>query len=207
MIEKIVGYAKQYQKNKRLKFASQYLVNDGSIFLDQFILNVHHPLPDKKYLIVGKDTMLDCQITFESSEGKVVIGDRCFIGASHLISRSQIIIEDDVFIAWGGYLYDHDSHSLDYAERENDIQQQLKDYRSNHNFILNKNWSVVNTKPIKIRANAWIGMNCTILKGVTVGEGAIVGAGSVVTKDVPAWSVVAGNPARFLKEIPLNLRK
>ena len=46
-----------------------------------------------------------------------------------------------------------------------------------------------------------IGMNCIILKGVTIGEGAIVGAGSVVTKDVPAWTVVAGNPAIFVKKI------
>ena len=44
-------------------------------------------------------------------------------------------------------------------------------------------------------------MNCIILKGVTIGEGAIVGAGSVVTKDVPAWTVVAGNPARVVKKL------
>lgn len=44
-------------------------------------------------------------------------------------------------------------------------------------------------------------MNVIILKGVTVGEGAIVGAGSVVTKDVPAWTVVAGNPAQIVKRL------
>ena len=44
-------------------------------------------------------------------------------------------------------------------------------------------------------------MNVIILKGVTVGEGAIVGAGSVITKDVPAWTVVAGNPARVIKTL------
>lgn len=45
-------------------------------------------------------------------------------------------------------------------------------------------------------------MNCIILKGVTIGKGAIVGAGSVVTKDVPAWTFVAGNPARVIKDLP-----
>ena len=44
-------------------------------------------------------------------------------------------------------------------------------------------------------------MNVIILKGVTIGEGAVVGAGSVVTKDVPAWTVVAGNPAKVVKEL------
>ncbi|MBK8021791.1 MAG: hypothetical protein IPK19_10285 [Chloroflexi bacterium] len=54
--------------------------------------------------------------------------------------------------------------------------------------------------PIRICDKAWIGFNAVILKGVTIGEGAIVGAGSVVTKDVPAWTVVAGNPARIIRE-------
>jgi len=53
--------------------------------------------------------------------------------------------------------------------------------------------------PGKRRAS--IGSNSTLLCGVTVGEGAIVGAGSVVTKDVPAYTVVAGNPARFLRKV------
>ena len=55
-------------------------------------------------------------------------------------------------------------------------------------------------KPIVIGANAWVAGWSIILPGVTVGEGAVVGAGSVVTKDVEPWSVVAGNPAKFIKK-------
>lgn len=57
------------------------------------------------------------------------------------------------------------------------------------------------TKPIVVRRNAWLGADVKVLAGVTIGENAIVAAGSVVTKDVPAGTVVAGSPARVLREI------
>ena len=55
--------------------------------------------------------------------------------------------------------------------------------------------------PTLVRRRASIGSNATILCGVTIGEGAIVGAGSVVTDDVPAYAIVAGNPARVLRRL------
>ena len=114
---------------------------------------------------------------------------------------------NNIFVAWGSYFYDHDSHPLDYKLRQEDITQQLLDYRNGVSFTKNKNWEAVNTAPIKICDNAWIGMNCIILKGVTIGEGAIVGAGSVVTKSVPPWTIVGGNPAKVIKEISIEKRK
>jgi len=54
-------------------------------------------------------------------------------------------------------------------------------------------------KPVEIKEDVWIGCNCIILPGITIGNGAIVAAGSVVTKDVPPYSIVAGNPAKLLK--------
>jgi acetyltransferase-like isoleucine patch superfamily enzyme len=59
-------------------------------------------------------------------------------------------------------------------------------------------WQLI---PTVVKRGASIGSNATILCGVTIGEGAIVGAGSVVTRDVPANTIVAGNPARILREI------
>ncbi|MDO4536329.1 MAG: sugar O-acetyltransferase [Clostridium perfringens] len=70
----------------------------------------------------------------------------------------------------------------------------------NHDFNPT-NRSATICKPIIIKDNVWIGINSTILQGVTIGENAIIGAGSVVTKDVEANSIVAGNPARFIKMI------
>jgi acetyltransferase-like isoleucine patch superfamily enzyme len=62
-------------------------------------------------------------------------------------------------------------------------------------------WSHSAMAPILIKRGAWVGARSIILKGVTVGEGAVVGMGSVVTSDVPPRTIVAGNPARVIREI------
>ncbi len=59
-------------------------------------------------------------------------------------------------------------------------------------------------KAVKIQKGAWIGMNCVVLKGVTIGENSIIGANSVVTKDVPPNTVAAGNPCKVVKSININ---
>ncbi len=56
-------------------------------------------------------------------------------------------------------------------------------------------------RPIRIEPNVWLGFDCVILPGVTVGEGSIAGARSVVNTDVPPYSVVAGNPARVIRRL------
>ena len=58
------------------------------------------------------------------------------------------------------------------------------------------------SRPIRLHDNVWIGFDVCVLPGVTIGEGSIVGARSVVTADVPAYTVVAGNPARVIRELP-----
>ncbi|KAJ0160988.1 Maltose O-acetyltransferase [Colletotrichum tanaceti] len=57
-------------------------------------------------------------------------------------------------------------------------------------------------KPIKIGADCWFGGSCIVLPGVTIGQGVTIGAGSVVTKDVPDFVAIAGNPARVIKDVP-----
>ena len=67
---------------------------------------------------------------------------------------------------------------------------------NNHDFY---DRQIITCKPVHIKKNVWIGVNVTILAGVTIGENAIIGAGSVVTKDVPNNVIVAGSPARVIK--------
>lgn len=187
-----------YHRNRQL--LSQY-ASIGTGTIDRgIIIRLDNP-EQRKYLTIGENCIVNGSFIFESTSGMVKIGNHSYIGGGTFISHSSIEVGDNVTFAWGGTFYDHDSHSLDYMKRRKDIDDELNDLRNSRNMILSKDWGDVNSKPIKICNDAWIGMNVIILKGVTVGEGAIVGAGSVVTKDVPAWTVVAGNPARVVKNL------
>lgn len=70
-----------------------------------------------------------------------------------------------------------------------------------HLDVPQRNAGIMRAQPIVIHDNVWIASNVVVLPGVTIGEGAVIGAGSVVTHDVEPHTVVAGNPARFIKNI------
>ena len=199
----MLGIIKNLLKKRKLKRLSEYFrLKSSSIMLPAFDIRLDNPVKGKEYLSIGDDCIVSGKFIFESKEGKISIGNHSYIGPSIFISRSSITIGNNVTIAWGCTIYDHDSHSLDYRLRRKDIDDELRDIKAGVSFIKNKDWNCVKTKSITICDDAWIGMNCIILKGVTIGEGAVVGAGSVVTKDVPAWTLVAGNPARVIKQLP-----
>lgn len=88
---------------------------------------------------------------------------------------NKIIIGDDVKISENVTIRDSDNHEIQYSGYEI-------------------------SKPIIIGNHVWIGLNATILKGVNIGDGAIIAAGAVVTKDVPARTLVGGIPATIIKE-------
>jgi galactoside O-acetyltransferase len=200
MIAFILKLAKRWRIYSHKRKIAPYVKMGDSFFYESFrIINYNKLSTEKKTFVIGDNTILDCTIILDSDQSEVIIGDNNWIGASRFSCRKSITIEDNVFISWGAYISDHDSHSINYLDRQNDILQQLENYKNKKSLLENKNWDVVNSESIKICSNVWIGMNCIILKGVTIGEGAIVAAGSVVTKNIPAWTVVAGNPARVVK--------
>jgi galactoside O-acetyltransferase len=151
---------------------------------------------------IGSNCMIGCNFIFESQRGEIIIGNDSFINVTtNLIARTKIQIGNNVTIAWGCTIYDHNSHSLDWKDRVEDIRLQIMDHRNGKNFTHSKNWDTVKSKEIIIEDYAWIGFDCLILKGVTIGEGAIVGAGSVVRESVEPWTLVYGNPARPIKKL------
>ena len=104
---------------------------------------------------------------------------------------NSVVIGDRVLISHGVNIHDHIAHSLSADERHKHFVEIVT---AGHPInLLN-----VSSKSIVIEDDTWIGFNATILKGVTIGKGAIVGACSVVTKDVPAYTIVVGNPAKII---------
>jgi acetyltransferase-like isoleucine patch superfamily enzyme len=153
--------------------------------------NIEKRKPNAK-IIIGKDSLIEGQIVCETDESIVIIHDNVFIGGGTLLDVVKYVeIFDDVLIAGGCLIQDSDNHSIYYELRKND----LKDWKNNRYH----NWETTLKVPIIIKKGSWIGAKAIILKGVTIGEGAVVGAGSVVTKDVPDYAVVAGNPAKVIK--------
>ncbi len=112
--------------------------------------------------------------------GKLTLnGPNSFTSGNNLIiCKQEITIGSRVQIAWGVTISDHDFHKIYDSEGKQKLE----------------------TAPIKIGNDVWIGANASILKGVTIGDKAVIASGAVVTKDVASESLVGGNPAKVLRE-------
>lgn len=137
--------------------------------------------------IFGFTNLYGCEIGDESKIGTFVeiqkgarIGRRCKV-SSHSFICEGVTLEDEVFIGHG-VIFTNDLFPK--ATNEDGSLQTDAD------------WACVKTL---VKRRASIGSGATLLCGITIGEGALIGAGSVVTKDVPAGAIVAGNPARVMK--------
>ena len=124
-----------------------------------------------------------CIFNISSSNSKIVIGDNVGISGSTICATTSVTIGNNVLIGSGCLISDTDSHPIDWEDRLYDRNEKTR------------------KAPIVIEDNVFIGARSIILKGVTIGEGAVVGAGSVVSKDVPPYSIVCGNPARVVKTL------
>lgn len=123
-------------------------------------------------------------LTNDIRGGTIKIGDYCLISPGVRISAAQSIqIGDNVMLAANVYVSDSDWHG---------IYNRIRPFRC--------------TKPVTIENNVWLGERVIVNKGVTIGENSVIGAGAVVTKNIPANVIAAGNPARVIKTINPNRR-
>jgi acetyltransferase-like isoleucine patch superfamily enzyme len=126
-------------------------------------------------------------------DGLIEFGDDCYIANASLVCCTRITVGNRVLIAGGATVADSDFHPLAPAARVADtIALSLRGDR--------KHRPAVESRPVVIEDDVWIGYNAAVLKGVRVGAGAIVAPGAVVNRDVPPGAHVAGNPARPVAE-------
>lgn len=157
---------------------------------------------------VGKNLKMEADIPLIIGSGKIIIGDNVRIG-----NRQAWIVTPNLFETPTLTIGDHTS--VNYSTEisvENSVEigrhcliaGETKIFDNNSHSVSyhnNRQMTKADVAPVKIADHVWIGMRSIILKGVNIGRGAVVAAGSVVTKDVPAMTVVGGNPARVLKQI------
>ena len=124
-----------------------------------------------------------CVLRTMTPTARLRLGDRVGLSSCTIVAGNSIEVGEDTILGAGSMILDNDFHI------------------PGHEFSWLTEYSK-NSKPVKIGRGCFIGSRSIILKGVTLGDRVVIGAGSVVTKDVPAYSIAAGNPARIVGTIP-----
>ena len=150
---------------------------------------------DPADLNIGEYTHIAGELRVIAPNGKLRVGKHCFLGAgSRIWAQTSVIIGDFVLIAHDVDIHDTNAHPVNAVTRRRDPINLFE-------LDIPIDWTKVESRSVVIEDDVWIGFKSSILKGVTIGRGAVVAAGSMVTKDVPPYTVVAGNPAVVIKHL------
>jgi acetyltransferase-like isoleucine patch superfamily enzyme len=165
---------------------------DFSIVMRPWYLTVHgHNISAGKslHVITAKDRRVGLTTWGEGGHGgRIKLGDYVLLCPGVRVdSASRVVVGNNTMLAAGAYLTDADWHD-----------------------IYDRTRSIGNTAPIVLEDNVWIGDGATVCKGVTIGENTVIGTRSVVTHDMPANVIAAGNPARVIRKLgdqPIRTRE
>lgn len=145
-----------------------------------------------KNISIGKGVLCFAQLITHRPGAKISIGEYSYLGPDVRIwANESIFIGKNAAIAHHVQIIDSNNHSLSALTRS----EKFIEYRTTGG---NSNLEEVKASSIVIDDDVWIGTGSIILKGVRIGRGAIVAAGSVVTKDIPSFAIVGGNPAKII---------
>ena len=126
--------------------------------------------------------------------GRVSLGDYALVHGARIICDAEIVIEDYALLSWNVVLMDNYRASVDPDERREEVRQVATSSPR-------RLPTAPAPRPVRIGRAAWIGFDSCVLPGVTVGEGAVIGARSIVMDDVAPFTIVAGNPARLVRQL------
>jgi maltose O-acetyltransferase len=147
-------------------------------------------------ITIGKNSVIRGELLIYSHSGKISVGESCYVGdGSRIWSSESVNIGNRVLISHNVNIHDTDSHSINTELRSQHFYAIMSTGHPKENIF------DIKASPVVIDDDVWIGFNSTILKGVKIGKGSIIAACSVVTKDVPPNVIVAGNPAKVIREL------
>jgi NDP-sugar pyrophosphorylase family protein len=142
-------------------------------------------------LTLGEHCTMDEVQFILGREAEVAVGDCCYFSYVYLMSELELRIGSYVIIGWGVHVTDTDFHPIGPVER-------IADAIACSPLGAGRARAPLERRRVTIGDDVWIGPKATILKGVSVGTASVIEPGSMVTRDVPSGSRVAGNPARIV---------
>jgi acetyltransferase-like isoleucine patch superfamily enzyme len=177
-------------KWKNIYFNSLAIIGKDSFFyIESRVFNFTQK---KNNIQIGSFTHIRGELLLFAHGGCIKIGDYCYIGeGTRIWSAKEIFIGHRVLIAHNVNIHDNISHPIDSSLRHEHQKHIITKGHPTNNLDLKE-------RKIIIKDDAWIGFNASILKGTTIGKGAIIGACSVITKDVPDFAIVIGNPGKII---------
>ncbi len=181
----------QYWARRLVGRATCVLAADATLMSGARILNASGK---SERIRIGSHSLVQGELFVFGHGGEILIGRSCFVGpGARIWSASRVKIGDRVLISHNVNIFDSLTHPL---------SPRLRHLQFNEIASTGHPKSIdLGERPVFIDDDAWIGAGATVLKGVSIGACAIVGAGAVVTHDVPAATIVAGNPAVHVRTL------
>jgi acetyltransferase-like isoleucine patch superfamily enzyme len=133
---------------------------------------------------IGRGATLDVSVLDVGPRGRVIIGEFAMVTTAYILCDLEVEIGPYSMLAWNAVLMDNYRGWAGSQDAGSALSL------------------IADPRPVRLGRNSWIGFEACVLPGVTIGEGSIVGARAVATEDVPPYVIVAGNPARIIRDLP-----
>lgn len=197
IIRTIYRFLRDLRRNHQLRVYKRMCISGDNLRIG-YGGEVAGSVDSPEKIRIGNNVTIDGIIASQNDcTGILEIGDYSYIGAnSRVWARQKITIGKYVAISHNCNIFDSNSHSTDWEERQNAYIE----FFHTGKYVERD----VKHKDVVIEDNVWIGANCCVMKGVRIGARSIIAAGSVVVHSIPADCIAAGNPAVVIKKLKMK---